>query len=149
MAHCAPRRATYRVNPDGSVTMRFTYHPAPIQAFKDQIPAAFRRYAPSDGKSWTVDAEYSDEAITILLRYFPNAEAEFTRQSRTHAKTQTQQTGSDPYAVLHLLPSAPPELIGAAFRVLAKKVHPDAGGTDAGMRELIAAHETLSRRIGA
>jgi hypothetical protein len=33
------------------------------------------------------------------------------------------------YAELHLLPTAPPELVRAAHRILIKQVHPDAGGS--------------------
>jgi Putative quorum-sensing-regulated virulence factor len=31
----------------------------------------------------------------------------------------------DPYAELHLLPSAPPEVVDAAYRALVKLLHPD------------------------
>jgi hypothetical protein len=42
-----------------------------------------------------------------------------------------------PYAVLHLLPDAPHEVVKAAYRALAMKYHPDKpDGDDAKMREL-------------
>jgi hypothetical protein len=37
---------------------------------------------------------------------------------------------SDHYAALHVLPSAPPEVVSAAYRALAKSLHPDVSGRD-------------------
>jgi len=45
----------------------------------------------------------------------------------------------DPWEVLGLRPGASPELINAVFRELAKKAHPDQGGSDEAMAELNAA----------
>jgi hypothetical protein len=129
--------------------MRFSYTPAIIQAFKDQIPAAFRRYAAAEGKSWTFDAAYADDAITLLLRYFPDADVEHTGQAWSHAKTQPRTGGSDHFAVLHLLPSAPIQVVRAAYRALAKLNHPDVHGDTATMRRLTEAHDALSRRLRA
>jgi hypothetical protein len=129
--------------------MRFSYSPAIIQAFKDQIPAAFRHYAPEDRKSWTVAAPYADAAITLLLGYFPDADVEHTGQTWSHATTQPWTGGSDHFAVLHLLPSAPIQVVRAAYRALAKLHHPDVHGDTATMRRLAEAYEALSRRLRA
>ena len=129
--------------------MRFTYHPALIKALKDQIPAAFRRYAAAEGKSWIVDAEYADEAITLLVRFFPNVQVEFTRQSRTRASAQTRPTGNDHFRILHLRETAPVELIEASYRVLARLYHPDRGGTHEAMQELNGAYAALRERVSA
>ena len=48
----------------------------------------------------------------------------------------------DPYARLGLVPGATAEEIRAAFRELALREHPDAGGSDEGMRTLLAAYRT-------
>ena len=50
---------------------------------------------------------------------------------------------ADPYAVLWLRTGAPPEVIRAAYRVLAARLHPDAGGSEAAMRRLNAAYHQL------
>ena len=34
----------------------------------------------------------------------------------------------DPYRILQVQPDADPDVMRAAYRVLARKVHPDAGG---------------------
>jgi curved DNA-binding protein CbpA len=47
--------------------------------------------------------------------------------------------------VLHLLPTAPPELIKVAFYCLAKLYHPDRGGDLARMQAVNSAWEKLRR----
>jgi curved DNA-binding protein CbpA len=53
---------------------------------------------------------------------------------------------ADLYQVLQVIPDAEPEVIRAAYRALARKHHPDAGGSDALMSVLNSAWETLSDR---
>ncbi len=52
-------------------------------------------------------------------------------------------TVSDPYRVLQVTPDAEPEVIQAAYRALARKHHPDVGGSELQMAMLNAAWETL------
>jgi len=52
----------------------------------------------------------------------------------------------DPYYVLQVIPDAEPEVIQAAYRALARKYHPDMGGSEAQMAALNAAWETLRDR---
>lgn len=50
----------------------------------------------------------------------------------------------DAYRVLHVDPAADPDVIAAAYRVLARKLHPDTGGEDAAlMAELTRAYAIL------
>lgn len=54
--------------------------------------------------------------------------------------------GSGPYAVLHLAPDAPPEVVKAAQRALAMLHHPDRGGSEADMKRINnAADEILGK----
>src|ERR1035437_7427927 len=55
----------------------------------------------------------------------------------------TMLTGVDPYRVLQVVPDAEPEVIQAAYRALARKHHPDVGGSEVQMAMLNAAWETL------
>jgi curved DNA-binding protein CbpA len=50
----------------------------------------------------------------------------------------------DASARLHLLPDAPPELIKAAYRELAKLNHPDKGGNEEAMKLLNEAYAKLA-----
>jgi hypothetical protein len=62
----------------------------------------------------------------------------------------SQSRAMDPFAALELPPGAPPQEIGAAYRRLAKRWHPDRGGGAAAaarMAEINAAYDVL--RAGA
>lgn len=52
------------------------------------------------------------------------------------------------YALLHLDPSAPLEVAEAAYRALAKRAHPDAGGSTETMRRLNEAIEVIRAEKG-
>lgn len=53
-------------------------------------------------------------------------------------------TSSDPHSVLHLLPSAPLEVIKAAYRAMASITHPDHGGSSEEFRKIQEAYEALT-----
>lgn len=55
-------------------------------------------------------------------------------------------TVDDPYHMLQVIPEAEPEVIRAAYRALARKYHPDLGGSQVQMALLNAAWETLGDR---
>ena len=57
--------------------------------------------------------------------------------------------GRDPYEVLGIRSDAPLEVIEASWRALAKRAHPDAGGSDAAMKEINAAWEKIKADRGA
>ncbi len=50
----------------------------------------------------------------------------------------------DPYQTLHLLPSAPPEVVRAAYKALAMKHHPDHGGDVGAMQRINDAYRRLA-----
>ncbi len=50
----------------------------------------------------------------------------------------------DPYKTLHLLPSAPPEVVKAAYKALAMKLHPDHGGDTEAMQRINDAYRRLA-----
>jgi len=146
--YAPPSRVQVQIDASGVLTYRGQYIPAVVSGFKD-YPARFRDYAPDDGKVWTIKPPFAEDALRLILRYAPDAEVEYTRRTTGNPTTRTRQAGSDHFQVLHLLPSAPPELIDAAFRCLAKKAHPDVGGDAATMRRLTEAHDARSRRLSA
>ena len=51
------------------------------------------------------------------------------------------------YAVLWLRPGAPLSVVQAAYRALASRYHPDAGGDALAMHRLNEAYETLRRHL--
>ena len=123
--------------------MRWPYCPPMVEGLKAAVPYRYRDWDPTH-KVWTIDPAYVDVAIAVLLEHFPDAEV--PRRGRTHATTTTPPAGS-PFAVLHLLPTAPPELVDAAYRCLAKRHHPDVNGDPEAMRVLNEARDALKELV--
>ena len=106
--------------------------------FKRYLPEALRLYR-SESRYWHVERR----GRRYLLAWMEDMRQEFcanvewleddgepgsNTENRSTANEQPQDPLARVYATLHLLPSAPIELVKAAPRVLAKKAHPDAGG---------------------
>jgi|688.fasta_scaffold02732_11 hypothetical protein len=94
-----------------------------LRYIKYSIPNAYRNMV---NGVWYVHEKYVDSI----------------RQIDASAAASTEQP-SDPYAVLHLLPTAPPAIIKAAWRELAKILHPDHGGDSEAFMRAKTAYETL------
>jgi hypothetical protein len=125
-----------------------------VAALKGAIPARHRRWDP-ESKAWSVfgnSRQWADHAVALLLDYFPNAHIA-ERPERTPGPWQAcppHALATDPdFAALHLLPSAPPALVVAAYKILAKYCHPDRGGTEEQMRSLNLAMDHLRQRGAA
>jgi DnaJ-domain-containing protein 1 len=112
-----------------------------IEALKDAIPAYDRTYSPAT-REWLIDASARDSLDNWLddARAVFNASVEWqpTKHKRTRARTVP-----DAFATLHLLPSAPPEVVRASYKALAMKHHPDKGGDVRAMQRINEAYERL------
>ncbi len=126
----ARARAEYRDS--GDLWITFPYTPEFITILKDRVPAGCREWQP-DHKRWWIHALYATRAIDLMRHHWPDVTV-------VRADTHRADTGpryhwtppppppprrDDPHAVLHLLPSAPLELVEAAGRCLSKIYHPD------------------------
>ena len=116
-----------------------------IEALKDRIPAYDRTYSPAS-RTWLIDASARAELEMWLddARAVVNAKVEWqpTKHEHTRAKPRNETTA---HATLHLLPSAPPELIRAAFKCLAQLHHPDKpGGDTEAMQKINEAYRRLA-----
>ena len=68
----------------------------------------------------------------------------FHRRDRCDGTMQVAANApSGPWAVLYLVPGAPPEVIKAVYRALSQQYHPDRGGDVDKMQELNAAMAAL------
>lgn len=133
----------------GEVVLRFPFLDALVTDIKDAVPFRFRAYD-SQTKQWTIDAAYADVAIRLLLRHFPNASVPPRWRFRSPwEEPPTPDRGADDYRVLHLLPTAPVELIETAYRTLARLHHPDRGGDVLAMQRVNAAYASLKSRVSA
>ena len=115
------------------------------------IPSYFRSYEP-DAKTWTVRKPRDDAAVVLTLRYFPDLYVEDMRSGYHQAPPPGSSTGphsSSPHAALYVTPDAPRFVIDAAYRALAKTLHPDTNGPDGSerMRRVNAAYERLKRQV--
>lgn len=134
--------AHVQILPDGDAIVRFDFSYAVVEELKDRIPAYAREYDPKTHE-WTIAAgPFVSVVIDVLADCFGKSRVHVTDdRSRERAAA-----GEDPYTALHLLPTAPPELVQAAYKILARLNHPDAGGDTLVMQQINAAVATLRDR---
>jgi len=131
--------------PSGGVRLSFPYSADLVADLKDTIPASARSYDPRT-RTWTVwRPPWTDLAVDLLLGYFPDADA----AEDGPTAPRPIRPGDPDYRALHLLPSAPPELVAAAYRALARRHHPDAGGDHESMLRITAAFDALRAKGAA
>jgi hypothetical protein len=110
---------------------------AVITRLKAAIPHAERRYDPG-AKSWYI----SRRALRGLSEWANTCTASFS----AHVQWLNDAgENSQAYSLLHLLPTAPPELIKAAYKCLAQLHHPDKGGSTQKMQAINEAYTSLTR----
>jgi hypothetical protein len=120
-------------------TNAFTYA---VSELKGIIPVAFRNYDPTK-KTWIItDWECLDEWISELRSVY---EIETEYDDEQPSRPPPPQSIASPFQTLYLLPNAPPEVIKAAYKALAKIHHPDARGNSEKMIEINRAYETLTQ----
>ena len=118
-----------------------------VWTLKDSIPAYHRTYSPQL-KQWIVSADAKDafDAWLNAAPYVCDAKVEWEAEKTKSAAGERKQTSLlTAHATLHLLPSAPPELIRAAFKCLAQLHHPDKPGGDVrAMQKINEAYRRLA-----
>lgn len=98
-------------------------HPKIVEYLRRGVPQTYRYYSADDG-CWMVHTKYAQTLAKL-------------------GNVQMQSAPMDPYAVLHLLPTAPESIIKAAWRELAKTLHPDLGGDAEQFKRAKDAYETI------
>lgn len=94
------------------------------------IPAQYRNY---EDRHWYIHDKYVEGVQQLLASAGPSAVAK-------------PQAPVDPYAVLHLRPTAPQAIIRAAWRELARMLHPDQGGDPEEFLRAKEAYEYLTNK---
>jgi hypothetical protein len=130
--------------PDGSAAVSFTYRRQVVDLLKTHIPADCRAYDP-DLKIWYVAAPWCNVAKDILMNAFGDVDVSNHRPSPASPIRQLDPV----FAELHLLPSAPPYVVRAVYREMAKAHHPDRGGATVNMQRVNLAFEQLKARGAA
>ncbi len=125
---------------DSSARLEFPYDAGLIDALKAGIPVHARKYDPTS-KSWTVTGRYVSVAIRLMYQAFGHVDV--VEQTSAGSADRGRTSGNDPWTVLFLRPGAPPELVTAAHRCLAKLNHPDRGGSTTTMQAINAAVDQI------
>lgn len=119
-----------------------------------RLPAAWRQYDGDEQAWWIYGAGLREIAerehwpeLAAALAEIDGAEAQ---RERVHARRRSSKAPADPlvppatrqaFDVLYLQPSAPPDVVQAVYRVLARSAHPDAGGDHERMKAINLAYE--------
>jgi hypothetical protein len=120
-------------------TNAFTYA---ISELKGIIPAAFRNYEPTK-KIWLItDWECLDEWIGELRSVYA---VETVYDDEQPSRKPPPQSIASPFQTLYLLPNAPPEVVKASYKALAKIYHPDLRGSSEKMIAINRAFEIITK----
>ena len=125
-----------------------------IETLKSFVNPQLRSYDPST-KHWNIaePATYQLRRWTNYCRVNIHAEVKWLdaedydeeeEESAPPPRQPKRPQKAEAYAALHLLPSAPPELIKAAYRALSRLNHPDHGGDTVAMQKINKAYEVLA-----
>ena len=109
-----------------------------------EVPSYARSYDPTS-RAWTVSQPYIATAGALVESVFPDVEVE--DHSVHFDPPQSDNRSSNEYKTLHLLPTAPPELVESAYKCLSRLYHPDRGGDPERMVAINSAVETIRRRL--
>ena len=108
-----------------------------VQDIKAELPARSRAWRDELGV-WWIAPGFIAEAERIARRHF-DRKLEWETPAG-HGRSPE----ADPWAVLWLRPGAPPPVVKAVYRVLAKSCHPDrAGGSETEMKAVNGAYEAI------
>jgi hypothetical protein len=123
-----------------------------IATLKNCVQSADRAWRPAT-KSWCVDASAEFEMGEWLALCTSEFHAEVVRAKEKQKERQTRTTPkpkeADPFAALYVLPTAPVEVVRAAYRALATIHHPDHGGDAEKMKVINAAYSAATHRLKA
>jgi hypothetical protein len=113
-----------------------------------------------DGDSYLVAFNYDQALVEDLMRCLPSWHRRWDRRRNCwvisalvwrdaerifadHSLLESPFSTPTPWDLLHLKSTAPPELVTATFRILARRHHPDVGGNHRQMVEINRAYERL------
>jgi len=108
---------------DGRAEVKFPFDRDVVEALKLRVPSAFREWSPA-AKVWLVDDPWVPDVADLLRAAFGTVRVEHAPAGPGPEPAPIRR-GDPDFAALHLLPSAPPSLVEAAFRALALAAHPD------------------------
>ena len=143
-----------RVTSGFSLTFRGGNFSLCVSTLKSFIPAELRGYTPAT-RQWFIDEDattqmrrwlsYAETMIGARIEWIGGATYEdYEAECPPPYTPPPRPKPVDPYKTLHLLPSAPPEVVKAAYKALAMKLHPDHGGDTDAMQRINDAYRRLA-----
>jgi len=117
-------RLYYEYVVDGWVYVYFQYDPTIVEAIKHAAPSHQRRWSP-DHRRWEINEAFWGRVKRVLVACGVLEDGDFE-----HLGARAGKTGSA-WSALHLTPGAPPTVVDAAYRAMAKLHHPDMAEGDA------------------
>lgn len=132
---------------DYRAVVTFPYSATVVERLKVMIPSHDREWSPSQ-KHWLVAPLYVAQLATVLRAVYGECNVE-ELPAGTAEPTPIRGEIDVAYRELHLMPTAPAELVESAYRCLARLHHPDRGGSDARMRRLNEAVAVLRERVAS
>lgn len=129
------------------VRLRCSYDAALVTLLRN-LPRRARRWS-KDERTWIVASEYADWLESLLQRLGYDV---VWLDNQPQQRTAMPPALAEAYATLYVSHHAPPEVIDAAYRSLAKLYHPDSGiypreEAEMKMKRLNMAYEALKRQL--
>jgi hypothetical protein len=128
---------------DGRYQLCFPFDRWVVDSLKAEIPPDCRGWNP-DARAWWINPNWCGVAVRILRSAFDHVDV--TGEAWQRAAEPPPNTALAAFHDLHLLPSAPPEIVTIVYRELAKLHHPDRGGDIVRMQRINAAFDSLRER---
>lgn len=116
--------------------LRSPYNQEMIDALKANIDKTHRRWY-RDIREWWFTQDVYFIVVGLANKYYIKVEIIDSPNNLPIDKTAA-------YQILHLLPSAPDDLIKASYRIMSKIHHPDTGGKKEEMQRVNAAYAKLT-----
>ena len=134
--------------PFGGFVAITPYRPDYVERLKATVPPAGRRWLPEQ-RAWWISAAWIAPVRRILDEHFGGEHFASGDGATRDFEPDVRPSLDLAYSALHLLPSAPPVLVKAAYRTLSKLHHPDRGGSLGAMQRVNKAYDDLRRRMPA
>ena len=126
--------ASLRYLPSGLfLQLEAPYNKPFTDELKKSLPSKKRMWDNND-KCWYVVKDQFDKLTHLLEKHYTET---------ILLDFPEQETATDAWSVMWLLPGAPLEIVRAAFKALAVKYHPDRGGSVEDMQALNIAHTEI------
>ncbi len=108
---------------DGAAVFCVPYRRRWVETVKAEVPGWARQWDPA-AKAWTILPPYVARVLALTRATFTDV-ADASGPDQGSPSANATHGVNRLYGALHLLPTAPPAVVEAAYRALAREHHPD------------------------